>query len=246
MLCWNDESISLSNCIISTTRYSVSNASSHLVRQHDRSIIPELYASSDISSVTQSLADKGSVMVQSTIRPQQLQFKPNGTPIIALSHLYAFFNEASVAIEQASNVHLTTFISYLIDNADSLRTKKVECFFSRWKYKKQELSQFFTFISTVKYLVNFTRDYYKNQLQSDQSIPFISVSHDGWDSKDNDVLGVSIHFVVPKHWKMVSVAIGLKRINSKTSENIVRAIFNILLRYILLHLFINYNKLILT
>ena len=140
-----------------------------------------------------------------------------------------FFNEASVAIEQASNVHLTTFICYLIDNAEPLRTKKVECFFSRWKYKKQELSHFFTLISTVKYLVNFTREFSKNQLHS-ESTPFISVSHDGWDSKDNNILGVSIHFVVPKHWKMVSLAIGLKRIYSKTSEKIVESILNILLR----------------
>jgi hypothetical protein len=230
MLCWNDATKSLGECVVMTTRFSVSNASSHLLRNHDKTVIPELYAASDVSSVTQSISEKGSRIVQSTIRPNQLQFKPNGTSRVALSHLYSFFNEASVAIEQSSNVHLTNFISYLLDNAEVLRLKKNDCFFSRWKYKKQEYAQFFTFISTVKYLVNFTRDYYKTVLNVEGGIPFISVSHDGWDSKDNDVLGVCIHFVVPHHWKMVSMAIGLRRVYSKTAEHLVNAIKNILLR----------------
>jgi hypothetical protein len=85
----------------------------------------------------------------------------------------------------------------------------------------------------VKYLVSFTRVYYKNVLNVDEGIPFISVSHDGWDSKDNDVLGVSIHFIVPEHWKMISMAIGLRRVYSKTAEHLVSAITNILLRYVL-------------
>jgi hypothetical protein len=233
MLCWNDESISLGASIVATTRFSISNASSHLMRNHKKDAIPELYSASDVSSVTQSVSVKGDKLIQSTIQPNQLQFKPIGSPQVALSLLYSFFNEASVAIEQSSNVNLTNFICYLLENADSLRPKKVECFFSRWKYKKQELSQFFTFISTVKYLVTFTRDYYKNVLNVENGIPFICVSHDGWDSKDNDVLGVSIHFIVPQHWKMVGMAIGLRRTTSKTSEHLVNAITNILLRYVL-------------
>ena len=75
-------------------------------------------------------------------------------------------------------------------------SKIVECFLSIWKYKKQEVSQFFTFKLTLKYLVTFTRDYYKKVLCLKEGIPFITVSHDGWYSKDNGILGVSIHFVV--------------------------------------------------
>ena len=137
MLCWNTDTISLGACVVATTRFSISNASSHLLRNR---------------------------------------------------------------------------------------------FFSRYKYKKQEYSQFFTFISTVKYLVSFTRDYYKTVLNVEEGIPFICVSHDGWDSKDNNVLGVCIHFIVPHHWKMVSLAIGLRRVYSKTAEHLVNAIKNILLR----------------
>lgn len=189
---------------------------------------------SDLSTVTQSItqgaSDKATGFIQSKIRPTQLQLKPVGSPRVALSHLYSFFNESSVAIDQSSNLHLNNFINYILENAESLRQKKQECFFSRWKYKRQELTQFFTFISTIRYLVSFTRDFYKTSLYLETSTPFISVSHDGWDSKDNDVLGVSIHFIVPKYWRNVSMAIGLRRIYSKNAENVVNCIKSILLR----------------
>lgn len=188
---------------------------------------------SDISTVTQSVATHhtrgASGFVQRTIQPNKLQFKPVGSPRVALSHLYSFFNESSVAIEQASNVHLNNFITYLLDNAESLRAKQNECLFSRWKYKRQELNHFFNFITTVTYLVKYSRDYYESVLKT-TDVPFISVSHDGWDSKDNDVLGVSIHFILPVYWMNVSMAVGLKRVYSKTADNIVSLIEQILSR----------------
>jgi hypothetical protein len=60
--------------------------------------------------------------------------------------------------------------------------------------------------------------------------PFLYVSHDGWDSKDNDLLGVSLHFIVPVYWVTVN-AIGLKRIYQETSENIPNVIRSVLAGY---------------
>ena len=140
MLCWRNVEITLVTGIVSTTRYSVSNAAGHLRSNHQRHEIPDMYTS-DISTVTQSVSqsEKGSNLVQSTINPSQLQFKPIGTPQVALSHLYSFFNEASVAIEQSSNLHLNSFINYVLENAMQIHCdlKKLDRFFSRWKYKKQ-------------------------------------------------------------------------------------------------------------
>ena len=36
------------------------------------------------------------------------------------------------------------------------------------------------------------------------------IAHDGWDSVDSDVLGVSLHFVNPIEWRMIRIAIGLQ------------------------------------
>jgi hypothetical protein len=46
--------------------------------------------------------------------------------------------------------------------------------------------------------------------------------------------------VVPIHWKMVSMAIGLRRIYSKSAANVVDAITNILLRYVFYY-FVQFN-----
>jgi hypothetical protein len=77
-------------------------------------------------------------------------------------------------------------------------------------------------------MIEKTRNHYIQEFGT--TVPFISVSHDGWDSKDNDVLGVSIHFIVPEDWVRVSLAVGLRRVLSKTSSNTVMEINKMLHR----------------
>jgi hypothetical protein len=55
--------------------------------------------------------------------------------------------------------------------------------------------------------------------------------HDCWDSKDNDLLGVSLHFIVPVYWVTVNIAIGLRIIYQKTSENMSNEIRSVLAGY---------------
>jgi hypothetical protein len=158
----------------------------------------------------------------------QYQDTVNATPAVAMSYLYSFFNEANIAIDQANNKNLNQFIDYMLDNATSLRAKhKNNCYFSRWKYKKQEVNQFYQFIATVKYLTKYTRNLYEKKLNT-SFVPFVYVSHDGWDSKDNDMMGVSIHFIVPGYWQPISVAVGLKRYYNKTSKNMAAVIMSVL------------------
>jgi hypothetical protein len=56
--------------------------------------------------------------------------------------------------------------------------------------------------------VSISRKYYFNQT-SNNNIPFLSVSHDGWDSQHNDILGVSLHLILPCIWTQASMSIGL-------------------------------------
>jgi hypothetical protein len=152
------------------------------------------------------------------------------TPQIALSLLYNFFNEANVAIVQTNNVHLTAFINYLLDNATQLLKKRQECSFSRYKYMMQRDERYLKFVCSLKELVSFSREHYNTKLL--KNVPFLCVSHDGWDSLEHDVLGVSLHFIVPVHSKVINVAVGLKRIRSKKSIDTCDAILIILKRYV--------------
>jgi hypothetical protein len=132
--------------------------------------------------------------------------------------MYRFFNEANIAIRQADNENLRKFIDLLIDNSQGLKTRRSDFYFSPWKYRKHQWNDFHTFISTVKNLIDRTRTYYR-EVTKLQNVPFIFVAHDGWDSRDNDVLEVSIHFIVPVVWLPVRMACGLKRIESKKSKS---------------------------
>ena len=52
--------------------------------------------------------------------------------------------------------------------------------------------------------------------------------HDGWDSKDHDCLGVSIQFVDPITTQLVTLAVGIKRVQDKSAISISDKIMLIL------------------
>ena len=135
---------------------------------------------------------------------------------IALTHLYHFFNDANIAIDQSNKSNLRQFVTYIIDNASSFRQRKSECCFSKYKYKKYEVEVFYDFLNLVRKLIAYTREHYNENLKS--NIPFLYVAHDGWDSNDHDVLGVSIHFGLPNCLLPISLSVGLQRISNNTSN----------------------------
>jgi hypothetical protein len=72
---------------------------------------------------------------------------------------------------------------------------------------------------------------YYNDDTGNSNVAFICVSHDGWDSKQNDILGVSILFIIPYSWTAVSMPIGLKYMQSKKAGDVVTQLNEILRRY---------------
>ena len=98
----------------------------------------------------------------------------------------------------------------------------------------QRDDRFLKFVSSLKELVQYSRNYYEEKFS--KIIPYIFVSHDGWDSKDHDILGVCVHFIVPGYWKVINLAAGLKRIRSKKSVATAQAIHIILERYVYISL----------
>lgn len=78
-------------------------------------------------------------------------------------------------------------------------------------------------------LVQRARNYY-NSVCNSLTVPFLCISHDGWDSKDNDLLGVSIHLLIPDEWLEVNLDVGIRRIVNKQSQGICDKINKILRR----------------
>lgn len=221
-----------------TVAYNASNAKAHLKAKHKDLI----NMASDMSSLTSSSMVTNSIisdydstvktpanMKQNKLFPYKNNLSHRSSPSICLNYLYKFFNESNIAIEQANNQHLKRFIDLLLDHNTTSKVKREEFYFSRYKYKKYELESFTYFVNSIKNIICYSRNYYKEKLHTERT-PFLYVSHDGWDSKDNDVLGVSIHLVVPYFWNVLNLAVGLKRVHTKKSIHTATAILIILER----------------
>jgi hypothetical protein len=158
------------------------------------------------------------------------QYVPSGMSKTEITSdlLYKFFNSANIAIRQASNTYLHDLLKHLVENASHYQKNMKQLSFSKSKYKYQQNKSFYRFVHFVKSAVSATRAYYTERVGV--SVPFITVAHDGWDSKKNDVLGVSIHFVVPHNMIRLEMPVGLQKLGAKTSVEVANQIMKILSR----------------
>ncbi len=225
MFCWNDLTKDTKSCIRSSPKFNVSNISTHLTNQHKGENL-KLKDAGGVSEKekTSIISDSSAIIINpSTSTAAAINEKCN-------TLLYKFFNSANIAIRQSENPFLNDFLKYVTQHIPAFKGKKIDTNFSRHLYKKHEWLQFNQFILFVKHLVDRTRKWYLSECN--QEVPFLTVSHDGWDSKDHDILGVSIHFVVPGDWIRINLAVGLKRVDSKKSEDTVQEINRMLQRYV--------------
>ena len=63
-----------------------------------------------------------------------------------------------------------------------------------------------------------------------KNVAFLTISHDGWDSRRRDILGCCVHFVHPMYWKNISLPVGLKYLTSKKAVETVEQLNKILVR----------------
>lgn len=142
--------------------------------------------------------------------------------------LYNFFNTANIAVNQARNPHLLELMRLIVDNAGKIKFRKNQLTFSRYRYKVQEIKNFHRFVVFVSEAISTSKRHYNEMLGMD--VPFVTVSHDEWDSKNRNILGCSIHFIHPLYWSLVSIPIGLKLVDSKKSVDVANQLRRILVR----------------
>lgn len=237
--CWENTEKALNSCVfISGVTYSHSNIAKHLSQIHPTIdlVSPEKNAITNKNNLLNftkgndlfANKNKSQIAKQSSISTySQVRVEDSN---VAMQHIYNFFNEANIAIQQTNNEHFKKFIDYIIDYGNHYKTRRSELYFSRYKYKKYENFSFSNFIYNVHNIIQFSREFYKKQFNSSKTVSFINVAHDGWDSKDNDILGVSIHLIIPFYWNAINIAVGLKRVTSKVSIDTSKDIESILKR----------------
>lgn len=142
--------------------------------------------------------------------------------------LYKFYNSANISINQANNPYLNELLRTIVDYAHHLKFRRQQLCFSPWRYKVQECFMFNTFTTFLTTAVASAREYYKDT--TGNRVAFITISHDGWDSKRRDMIGCCVHFVHPVHWRIISLPVGLKYLTSKKSIETVEQLNKILVR----------------
>lgn len=224
-------------------KFNPANCETHIRRCHNQEEAPHVFRSKN-DRVEDHIIEQQSMMVNpavptatttaTTLSTKSLTscgFKTSNS--VATEHnylLYKMMSSANMAIKQGLSPPLLEYINFLVDNANFLKNKKGELKMPPEKYKREQLKSMTKFVMVLSRLISTSHSHYKEQTGAD-SVPFITVGHDGWDSKQHDLMGVSIHFIVPYIWLPVSAAIGLKRYNSKKTVDMVDLINSVLSRF---------------
>jgi hypothetical protein len=230
-VCYNDPKIPLKKAVIPTYKFQPSNPTNHLATQHEKHEVPEYWEKLEEKTVPIAREDKPKEKNKkgNKVQSKITEYSTAEDVIKKLNELlYKFFNTANISINQTRNPYLKDLLRLCVDNANLLKFRRTLICFSPWRYKVQESKIFNTFTNFITKAVATARDHYKDT--TGKQLPFITVSHDAWDSKRRDMLGCCIHFVHPVYWKKNSVPIGLKYLTSKKSTDMVDQLNKILVR----------------
>jgi hypothetical protein len=237
-VCFDDNRVPLKKAVVCTKEWSPANLTEHMQTQHTKE---------DVAAYWDKVEEKNqAIPVRKDRAVTELFFGNNGvragtqTTIVNVKAeqviqtcntlLYKFFNSANISINQAPNIHLNKLLQEIVTNGPTLKFHRSKVCFTRWRYKQEEIRAFNKFTNFVTTSIEQTRKYYLEN--TGKHVPFLSVAHDGWDSKRRDVLGVSIHFVSPIHWKTIKLLVGLKHLVSKKASSVTTQINKILARYV--------------
>lgn len=228
-LCYDNLSVPLRRCVISTHGWSPGNCEGHIKSTHSAPELAPVYTEhvekKSRSNSTKLKAASAGFFGQSTIP----QLSADDTVKEVDKLLYRFFNTANISMNQSNNVYLHELLQLLISKGHVFKpgtSNKIA--FSTYRYKVQEIKSFTTFTNFVTNSIAQSRKYYIEQ--TGKKIPFLSIGHDGWDSKRRDILGVTVHFVHPIHWVTITLPVGLKYLTSKKSVDMAEQINKVLSR----------------
>ena len=233
-ICFDNKAKPLQHCVIFCNNYSVSNLSKHLKSQHGN----DARATSALAKQRENeekkrrpvSGDAASISANSSSISSHFLHGFRHVQRVGAQYLYAYLTSANVAYRHASSKYLEQYVDHLLKNAKLYRDKGVRsALLTQHRFQTQRDVSFANFVLALKQLVAKCRSFYCETIGNE--IPFLAVAHDGWDSVDHDILGVSLHFVDPEDWMMIKVAIGLKVLEKgKTAVEQASQINEILLR----------------
>jgi hypothetical protein len=138
----------------------------------------------------------------------------------------------NIAAHHGNSPEFQRFVDHIVDHSHYFSQNRGSMLMGRRKLSNQRYHSFNKLLYVVRRIVGNTRVWMCEQTKAGSSIPFITVGHDGWDSKDKDMLGVSIHLVDIEKAKKVTIAVGLQQLHSKKAVDVAEHVLKILQRYV--------------
>jgi len=137
----------------------------------------------------------------------------------------------NVPLRHSSSPDLFRYMEHVVDNAQVYSKDKKAILMGRTKLGNQRYRSFNNLVDIIKNMIGSTRNWIQERTGK-FGTPFISVGHDGWDSKSFDMLGVCIHFTDVVNGKKCTFAVGLQPLVSKKSVDIAKHVHSMLKRYV--------------
>ena len=249
MMCYKNPLKSLEACLCATHGFSPSNLVKHLSTMHKNEAVLQQFVTDNVHAnggeekksnnrVDGVLQVGSSQHLAATVTNNSSfsnAFGKTKLPQIIIergNHLmYQFMRSCNIAARHSNSNEMLTFFEHVIENSNFYRSNKSQLMMGFYKYKHQRLRSFGNLVDLIKKMVKRTREWFMEETGCTTMVPFVSVAHNGWDSKDHDMIGVSIHFIDILRKKKRTIAIGLQRLYSKKSVDVAQHVLKILFRY---------------
>ena len=244
--------IPLNTCIVVLRNWNNSNCKQHMSTHHKEDLVGKQYRIDTVES--------GEVVVLSTLKKEStggalsvarahadqdggdsLSLRPFSFSRTKIPKLIVqrandlqlqYMRATNMAARHGNSPELRNYLDHVLDNVHYFSKNRSSLLMGRTKVSNQRYRSFNQLVSMVKTMVDRSRLWLQQQTHREY-VPFITVGHDGWDSKDKDMLGVCCHFVDMDRGKLRTIALGLQQAYSKKSVNTAQHTLKILERYVL-------------
>ena len=145
--------------------------------------------------------------------------------------IYGFLTQCNVAARHSNSEYLVKLIRHVADNPKFYSDLKIKVGLSKDRFTKLRVNHFSRFIQFATNIISNTRSYIMSTVGANESVPFLNVLHDAWDSKEYNIMGVSVQFVDFESGSVLTLAVGLQRSTSKKAQESADHIERMLFRY---------------
>jgi hypothetical protein len=255
-MCFNDPKLSLLQSITRTQKFHAGNLNRHLKGKH-HIVLPGKAEAKKRRTGNHGSAYGGFSYATSSVAaaknpPIQDLFPKKNSPDSTITQGGHFaenyeigqkdvmteFNDLAFLFANNSNMSVRSitspqcpdyrnFINFILKNAATInKLPLARRFMGERKYTDIRRSKYEQLMGGTSRYCSDIRDYWMAVLKKE--VPFITVGHDHWDSKNVDKLGVTVFMYHPKRKEPLKIAVGLEYCDDKKSEPTADATLNVL------------------